>query len=136
MTDINVVTISGRIGRDPELKYLPSGTAVCNFSIASKKEWVNPTGEKKEITTWIDCKCFREQGERIAEKFKKGSAVCLNGELSVESWEKDGQKKSRTVLTVHFCAPVLFPKKDGQKSATTTAAPSGEKSETDSDVPF
>lgn len=87
MSDVNFINIGGRLGRDAELRYLPSGMAVCKFSIASNK-W--NAKEKKETATWVDVQVWGKTAEHYAPKLKKGSKVIAFGELEIRSAQKDG----------------------------------------------
>lgn len=99
MSDINVVTITGHIGNDPEIKYFDSGSVVTNFSVAID-EWQGQ--EKGSKTTWIDCRAWGKRAEFIAEYVKKGSLVMICGRLSVENWQaQDGTKRSKTLVIVN-----------------------------------
>lgn len=88
---MNTITISGNIGRDPELKYSASGTAVVKFSVA------DTTGkDDNKKTVWHDVVVFKEQAEHVAASVKKGSRVIVTGRLDKSEYTgKDGVKKQR-----------------------------------------
>jgi len=96
MPTINRVTISGRLTRDPDLRFTPSGAAVCTFRIASNQRYMDKsTKEWKDRATYVNVVAWRELAERLGERLKKGSAVFVEGALQSRSWEaEDGQKKS------------------------------------------
>lgn len=74
--------IMGNLGRDPEMRYLPDGTAVTNMSVATNKKWTDKgTGEAREITTWFRVAVWGRQAEPVAEYLKSGSMVLVIGEL-------------------------------------------------------
>lgn len=94
--NINVVALSGNLTRDPELRSLPSGMAVCEFGLAVNERFKSgTTGEYEERPNFFDITVWGKQGENCAKYLTKGRPVALNGKLRFESWEKDGQKRSK-----------------------------------------
>lgn len=142
MNSLNHVTISGRLTRDVELRYTGTGIAVATFSLAVSKEYVKD-GEKKEVTIFTDCKAWREQAERVAEKFNKGAAVVVIGELGVEAWtdKATNQKRSKMLVTANYIAPMFVGFKKEQdatpkrESQPQPSAPESNAEDQD-DVPF
>ncbi len=99
MPQINRVIISGRLTRDPELRYTPNGTAVINMGLASSRKYKDSSGEWNEATTFLDTVAFAELAERCGEFLHKGSAVLMEGSLQSRSWETEsGQKRSKIEL--------------------------------------
>jgi single-strand DNA-binding protein len=91
MTGINKVILVGRLGRDPEVSYTPSGTAVAKFSIATSERWTDKgTGEKKDKTEWHRITAFGKLGEICGEYLSKGKQIYIEGRLQYGSYEKDG----------------------------------------------
>lgn len=91
----------GNLGGDPELKFLPSGNSVVNFSIATSRRWKDKdTGEKKEETEWHNCEAWGKLAEIIAEYLKKGSKIAIEGRLKTTPYEKDGHKFYPTKIIV------------------------------------
>lgn len=85
---MNHGTFAGRIGRDGELRATPNGKEVCNFSMGVSVGY----GEKKE-TLWVDCAIWGERGKKLAQYLTKGTAITVNGDVSVRTYEgKDGTK--------------------------------------------
>lgn len=84
---VNKVILIGRIGKDPELKSLTSGTSVVNFSLATTETW-KKDGEKQERTTWLNCSAFGKTGEMIAQYFKKGDLIYVEGSIRVDKVEE------------------------------------------------
>ena len=85
-------TMLGRLGQDPELRSMPSGDAVCNFSMAHSDRWKDKdTGEQKERTEWVRWVAFGRQAEIIAQYVKKGDPLWCAGQQQTRSYEKDGQ---------------------------------------------
>ena len=95
--DLNNVVIAGRLTRDPELKYVSSGRAVCRISIANTRYYKDKNGERKEDTSFIDATVWDKYAEFVGEKLKKGRPVIVEGRLKSDSWEDkaSGQKRSK-----------------------------------------
>jgi single-strand DNA-binding protein len=99
MAGINKVILVGRLGRDPEVRYTPDGTAVANFSIATSDEWKDKqTGEKRERTEWHRIVVWRRLAEICGEYLSKGRQVYVEGKLQTRSWEQDGVTKYTTEI--------------------------------------
>jgi single-strand DNA-binding protein len=99
MAGINKAIIVGRLGRDPELRYTPDGTAVANFSVATSEEWKDKnSGEKKERTEWHRIVAWRRLGEICGEYLSKGRQVYIEGKLQTRSWEQDGVTRYMTEI--------------------------------------
>ena len=98
MPNLNQVTIIGHLGRDPEVRYLPSGEAACNFSVAVTENWKAKDGEKKEHTEWFRVAFFGKLAEVCGEYLKKGSAVYVQGRQRTREYEKDGVTKQSVEL--------------------------------------
>ncbi|HDI61246.1 MAG TPA: single-stranded DNA-binding protein [Desulfobacteraceae bacterium] len=102
MAGVNKVIIVGRLGRDPEVRYTPDGTAVTNLSVATSLEWKDKnTGEKKEKTEWHRVVVFRKLAELCGEYLSKGRQVYVDGRLQTRSWEKDGQTHYTTEIVAN-----------------------------------
>lgn len=112
MPSLNRVELMGHVGRDPEMRMLPSGTAITNFSIATSEKWTDKaTGEKKERTEWHQVQVFGKQAELVREYVTKGMLVYVSGQLRYSEWEDktSGEKKQRAEVRVSgFGDQVLF----------------------------
>lgn len=99
--NVNQVNLAGRLTRNPDLKFIPSGTAVVNFGLAVNR--VYGSGEnRKEETTFVDCVAWAKAGETIAKFLKKGDPIYISGRLTFEQWEQqDGTKRSKLKVTVN-----------------------------------
>ena len=95
---INKVMIMGNLCKDPELKALPSGTKVVNFSIATNRVWYNDKKEKQEAVEYHNIVAFGKQAETIDQYVKKGDSLLVEGRLQTRSWETDGVKKYATEI--------------------------------------
>ena len=99
MASVNKVILIGNLGRDPEVRYLPSGEAVANFSIATTEKWKDKSGEVKEQTEWHRISFFGRQAEICGEYLRKGSAVYVEGRLQTRKWtDKEGVEKYSTEI--------------------------------------
>jgi single-strand DNA-binding protein len=96
----NKITIVGNLGRDPELRYTPQGSAVCDFSMATNEKRRDKSGEMQDVTTWFRVTLWGKQAETASKFLTKGSPVYIEGRLRVEEWsDRDG--KNRYTLEVH-----------------------------------
>lgn len=99
MASVNKVILIGNLGRDPEMRYLPSGEAVANFSIATTEKWKDKSGEMQEQTEWHRVSFFGRQAEICGEYLKKGSAVYVEGRLQTRKWtDKEGVERTTTEI--------------------------------------
>lgn len=97
---INKVILVGNLGQDPETRYMPSGAAVTNFTVATNESWKDKqTGEQKERTEWHRVAMFNRLAEIAAEYLRKGSQVYIEGKLRTRKWQdKDGQDRYTTEI--------------------------------------
>lgn len=98
---LNKVQIIGRVGRDPEVRYAPSGDAIANLSVATSERWKDKgTGEQKEKTEWHRVVVFGKLAEVVGEYVKQGALVYFEGKLETRKWEKDGRDHYTTEIKV------------------------------------
>lgn len=95
---LNKVFLYGNLTRDPEVKALPSGVQVANFSIATNRVYKDKEGARQESTEYHNIVMFGRPAEVVGQYLKKGRPVYLEGRLQTRSWEKDGQKQYRTEI--------------------------------------
>jgi single-strand DNA-binding protein len=144
----NKIIIVGNLGKDPELRYTPQGTAVCSFSVATNEKKKDKSGELQDVTTWFRITLWNRQAENASKYLTKGSPVYVEGRLRVEEWtDRDGN--NRYTLEVQGSdmqfisggrsddvsqdqsADSDFGSSSGTSAKSATAAPS-----TDDDIPF
>ncbi len=103
MAGLNKVMIIGNLGRDPEMRYLPSGSPVTNFSVAVSRRWKSRDGEDKEETEWFNVDCFDKLAEVANTYLSKGKQVYVEGRLRTDTWEdqQTGEKRSRTKVVAY-----------------------------------
>lgn len=103
---VNKVILLGRLGQDPELKYTPGGSPVCNFSLATTESWTDKSGQKQEKTEWHRVVVWGKLAELCNQYLAKGRQAFLEGRLQTRSWDdKDGNKRYTTEIlasTVQF----------------------------------
>jgi single-strand DNA-binding protein len=140
VSNINAVALAGNLTRDPELRWTPSGTAVCNLGLAvnrSRKdgdEWV-------DVPSFFDITVFAGRGELCARKLSKGDQVFVQGRLEQQRWEnQEGEKRSKVVVIAEQVeGPAFFAKgnvretADAQGEATAAPAPAAGQQD---DIPF
>jgi single-strand DNA-binding protein len=99
---LNKVMVIGNIGRDPELRYTPSGKPVTSFSLASSRSWIAPDGERREETEWFNVVAWGNLAEICNQKLAKSQQVYVEGRLQTRSWEDDrGQRHFRTEIVAN-----------------------------------
>lgn len=128
---MNVYTIMGNMGRDPELRYTQTGTAVANVSVAVKAGF----GEN-ESTTWVKCTFWGKKAEIVEKYFSKGSRICCTGEIRTDEYEdRDGNKRTSWELNVN---DFDFVDKKGDGPAARPDGPGAPPSQSfdDEDIPF
>ncbi len=99
MASVNKVILVGNLGRDPEVRFMPNGEAVCNFSIATTDSWKDKNGQKQERTEWHNIVMYRKLAEIAGEYLKKGRSVYVEGRLQTRKWQtKEGQDRYTTEI--------------------------------------
>jgi single-strand DNA-binding protein len=135
---INKVLLSGRLTRDPELRYTPSGTAVTSFSVASSRNYKGQDGEWKQTVAYVNAVAWGKQAVLVNEYLKKGSAVFVEGRLNSRSWEtEEGQKRSVLEVTterVQFLDRIAKPEVTEEEFVESVGGDSSLDSE--DEVPF
>jgi single-strand DNA-binding protein len=96
---LNKCMIIGNLGRDPEMRYTPSGQAVTQFTVATNRRWRDQQDEWQEETEWFRVVVWGQQAERVAERVRKGNKVYIEGRIQTRQWEdQSGQKRYTTEL--------------------------------------
>jgi single-strand DNA-binding protein len=119
---MNQAVIIGNLTRDPELKALPSGVKVCNFSVATNESYTDSNGQKQESVEYHNVIVFGRQAETTAQYMRKGSQVLIIGKIQTRSWEdKDtGKKLYRTEINARRVQFGRNPNNDGGKPAASS----------------
>jgi single-strand DNA-binding protein len=96
MPALNRVQLIGRLGKDPESKFTPTGKKVAHFSVAISNRWKNKEGQSQEYTEWVNVEAWGRLGEVCQEYLKKGSLVYVEGRLKTDKYESEGENKYYT----------------------------------------
>ena len=141
---MNKVLVSGRLVRDPEVRYTQGGMAIATFTVATTRKY-KKGDEWVDETAFIDTKCFGASAENLAKFFKSGSGITFEGRLVTESWEdkQTGQKRSKLVVMLEQWEFPPSSKKSEEGEAPRKPAPAPAPAskpkadgEEDDDVPF
>jgi len=135
---VNKVILIGNLGKDPELRYTPSGVAVANFSIATNERWKDKDGNYQDRTEWHRIVAWRKLAETVGEYLKKGSQVYIEGRLQTRTWEdQNGNKRSTTEIVADSLQ--MLGRREGVSSPDVaeppTISPDDEMAAND-DLPF
>jgi len=125
MASVNKVILVGNLGKDPEMRHMPNGDAVCNITVATSESWKDKaTGDKKEVTEWHRVTMFRQLAEIAGKYLAKGSSVYIEGKLQTRKWQdKDGSDRYTTEI-IGSEMKLLGSKRDsGQVQQTQRATP-------------
>jgi single-strand DNA-binding protein len=116
MAGVNKAIIVGNLGRDPEMRYTPSGVPVATFSVATSDEWKDKnTGEKQERTEWHRIVAWRGLAEVCGKYLRKGSQVYIEGKIQTRSWEdRDGVQRYTTEIVAQNMQMLGSPVKQGR----------------------
>lgn len=133
MSDIIQITMTGRAGRDPELRYSQSGTAIAKFSIAATSGF----GQSKK-TIWKNVVVFGKRAEAIPKMVAKGLRVAVTGSLELEEWKdkKTGEAKSMEVVKATEVVPIDWPSTTHEQAEDAPTETSDQQPGEDDDVPF
>lgn len=124
MADLNKLMLIGRLVRDPQLKFLPSQTAICEFGIAVGRKFKTASGEQREETSFIDCSLFGKGAEIFNQYMAKGKQVYVEGRIKQDNWEdkSTGQKRSKLGMVVEEFQ-FLGDRGDGKQQTREAADP-------------
>jgi len=115
MANVNTVILIGTLTRDPEVKYLPKGTAVAQVSLAINRTWTDDSGTRKEEVTFVEVEFWGRVAEIVGEYCKKGKPIYVDGRLRLETWDDKttGQKRSKLKVVANSIQ-LLGSKSDGE----------------------
>jgi single-strand DNA-binding protein len=144
MPNLNKVALMGNVTRDPEVKYTPKGTAVCEVGLAINRAWKDDSGQKKEEVTFVGVTFWGRLAEICGEYAKKGRPIYCEGRLTQESWDdKTTGKKVTKTKVVGESLQLLGGKPGGAESGErpqsrppTAARPANAETPDDDDIPF
>lgn len=135
--DLNQCQFTGRLGKDPEVRYLQSGDAVANFSVAVGSQWKDKNGAKQEATEWVSCSAFGKLAEICSEYLKKGSQVFVQGRVKTDKYtDKEGVERYSTKIVLDrmqmFGGNAGQPKEDDKPQSR----PAGRFDDIEDNIPF
>ncbi len=142
---LNKVTLIGRMGRAPELRYMPNGEAVCNFSLATSESWKDQSGQRVERTEWHNIVMYRKLAEIAGQYLKKGGQVYIEGRIQSRKYTgRDGVE--RTAYEIIASEMKMLGARAGDdgnadvpeppRRQEPAAAPAKQAEDIDDDVPF
>ena len=145
---LNKVILIGRLGRDPEVRYMPNGEAVCNFSVATSESWKDQSGQRQERTEWHNITMYRKLAEIAGKYLTKGSQVYLEGRIQSRKYQgKDGIERTACDIIVNEMK--MLGGGNGEQQAQSAqaetptpphrqapAAPAAPVDDVDDDIPF
>ncbi len=141
---VNKVILVGRLGRDPELKYTPSGVPVAKFSLATDEQWTDKNGEKQRRTEWHNIVAWSKLAEICQKYLVKGKLIYIEGRLQTQSWD-DQEGKKHTKTEIRADNMVMLSPASGAAESAGGAPPAVREQEAssepapvieDEDVPF
>ena len=137
MKGVNKAIILGYVGKDPEVRYMPSGGAAANFSVATSEQWKDKqTGQKKERTEWHNISAFGKLAEIIGEYVKKGDPVYIEGKIQTRKWQdRDGNDRYTTEIVTSELQ-MLGGRVQQSGASTNNEQPEKSNEGFDQDIPF
>ena len=144
MASLNKVLLIGNLTQDPEVRRTPSGTAVSTLRLAVNESYQSKSGERVEKAIFLDVDVWDRQAETCQQYLSKGSPVCIEGRLQMDSWDdkETGQKRTRLKVRAERVQFLSGPRRDGAVRDTPAPPPAGgfeeplAKPATDEDIPF
>lgn len=145
MASLNKVLLIGNLTQDPEVRRTPSGTAVSTLRLAVNESYQSKSGERVEKAIFLDVDVWDRQAETCQQYLSKGSPVCIEGRLQMDSWDdkETGQKRTRLKVRAERVQFLSGPRRDGAVRDTPAAPAAGggfeeplAKPATDEDIPF
>jgi single-strand DNA-binding protein len=146
MASVNKVIVLGNLGKDPDLRHLPNGDAVCNFSLATTESWKNKDGTKQDKTEWHNIVIYRKLAEIAGEYLKKGRPVYIEGRLQTRKWQdKEGKDRYTTEIVAdemqmlgsrEEAKEFAKPHGAGNSNVANVGAGVGSFDDMESDIPF
>jgi len=138
MASVNKVILIGNLGRDPELRFTPGGTAVANLSVATNEAWTDKAGQKQERTEWHRVVVWGKQAQIAGDYLQKGKQIYVEGSLQTREWnDRDGNKRYTT--EVRAMRVVMLGRAEGRATAEGGGPPDIEAPPPgpgDDDIPF
>lgn len=141
MSSLNKVTLIGRLGRDPEIRYTNDNKPIANINLATSESWKDQSGQKQEKTEWHRVVVFGKLAEIVEKYVKKGDQIYIEGKLQTRKWQdQSGQDKYTTEVVLNYGAELVM--LGGRGGDSNIEAPEEKEEpqqsqpEADNDVPF
>lgn len=132
----NKVTLVGRLGKDPEMKYTQGGTGYCKFSIATDESWKDKDGEKQSVTTWHDIIVWSKLAEVCEKYLQKGKQVLIEGKIQKRSWDDKESGKKMWAVEIVASNMVMLGSKSDESKPKEASAKSSTRESGDDDLAF
>jgi single-strand DNA-binding protein len=139
VASLNRVSLIGHVGRDPEIRYLPGGDPVANFSLATTETWKDRSGQKQERTEWHRVEVFGKTAQVVKDYLSKGRQVYVEGAITYDEWtDKDGNKRNTTKIKLSGPQSrlVLLGKGEGKQAEAETWSGSSAADVDEDSIPF
>ena len=137
MVSMNKITIIGHLGRDPEMRYTPQGTAVTDFSVATSRRYTDSGGERREETDWFRVSAWNRLAEQCNQYLQKGSLVYVEGRLHVRTYEaNDGSTRFSSDVFANEVRFLNRPDRDGEGFSGQSGGGFGGGPTEPDDLPF
>lgn len=134
---LNKVILIGRLGRAPEVRYMPNGEAVCNFSVATSESWKDKNGQRQEATEWHNVTMYRKLAEIAGKYLTKGSQFYLEGKIQSRKYQgKDGIERTAYDIIANEMKMLGGNSQATQEQPKRQQAPAAPVEDIDDDVPF
>jgi len=120
MASLNKVILIGNLTREPEVRFTPKGTAVCDLSIAINRKWRDHSGNTQEEVTYVEIAVWGKTAENCGQYLKKGSSACFEGRLQLETWDDKatGQKRSKIKVVAEQVQFLSSPNREGGQQSS------------------
>jgi single-strand DNA-binding protein len=137
MKSVNKVILIGNLGKDPEVKYTPQGTAVAKITLATNERYKGKDGQWQDRTEWHNVVLWSKLAEIAGQYLKKGSKVYVEGRLETRSWDKDGEKRYATSIVASELVLLGASEKEHGKAGAPARVPNVHGvTVTDDEIPF
>lgn len=139
MSSLNKVILIGRLGKEPETRYMTNGEAVTNVSLATSETWKDKNGEKQEKTEWHNLTFYKKLAEIAGQYLKKGSLIYVEGKLQTRKWQdKEGNDRYTTEIICNELKMLGEKQKQDHSTDSNSAkpAPNSVPDDWDSNIPF
>ena len=140
MASVNKVILIGNLGKDPEVRYMPNGEAVANFSLATTESWKDKSGQKQEKTEWHNLVLYRQLAEIAGKYLTKGSSIYIEGKLQTRKWQDKTSGQDRYTTEVVCSALTMLgskPKSDADaEDNKQTPVQNHYRGDFEDDIPF